>query len=470
MQQNYQRQKAINFTEGGVIGKLILFSIPIIISELLQNLYNSVDSIVVGHYVGDAALAAVSVCTPIVQLLVGFFNGMSIGNTVVTAKAFGSGDEEATRKAVRYAFSFSVALGVAVSVLGILLAPVFLDLTGCNDEIYAEAIVYLRIYLAGLMFTVIYNCGTGILRAVGDSRTPLYILAVTSALNIGLDVLFVAVFGWGTAGVGIATILAQGLSMLLVAWVLRRRIEAPCIAMKETWQEGRKTVLSSVRIGFSAGLQNALISFSNIFVWSYINRFPTSAAAGIGAANKVDRFVVLPCKSLAMTTTTFVSQNLGARNYDRARKGFWYGFGLCTAVTLPMALVLREFAHSAISLFSSDEAVIEAGAGMTRFLALFYIFFIVRDVLLGYLRGYGRSRMPMVLSLIGMVGVRQLYLALATQRSGSLQVIYNSFPIGWGAAMVLLLGYTAVIIKRMWREAEEEGAEPEQAQEGAQHA
>lgn len=455
-----QGQKVINFTTGGVIGKLILFSVPIIISELLQNLYNSVDSIVVGRFVSDAALAAVSVCTPIVQLMVGFFNGMSIGNTVVTAKAFGSGDEEATARAVRYAFSFSAALGVVVSVLGILLAPVFLDLTGCNEEIYGEAITYLRIYLAGLMFTVIYNAGTGILRAIGDSRTPLYILAFTSVLNIGLDVLFVAVFHWGTAGVGIATILAQGLSMLLVAAVLKSRIKSPCIAMKETWKYGRKTVLSSVSIGFSAGLQNALISFSNIFVWSYINRFPTGVAAGIGAANKVDRFVVLPCKSLAMTTTTFVSQNLGARNYERARKGFLYGFGLCAAVTLPLTALVYVFAPEAVGLFSQDAAVIAAGAGMTRYLSRLYILLLVRDVLLGYLRGYGRSRMPMILSLIGMVGIRQIFLAVATARSSSLDIIYASFPIGWGAAMVLLLIYAGIVVKKMWRDAEAEGDAP----------
>ena len=449
-------EKIVNFTEGRVIGKLILFAIPIIISELLQNLYNSVDSIVVGHYVSDAALAAVSVCTPIVQLLVGFFNGMSIGNTVVTARAFGSGDEEATRKAVRYSFTFSVVLGVIVSCLGIALASVFLDLTGCNEEIYSEAITYLRIYLAGLMFTVIYNCGTGILRAIGDSRTPLYILAVTSVLNIGLDVLFVVVFHWGTAGVGIATILAQGLSMLLVAMVLKRRIQAPCIALKETWRDGRKTIAASVDVGFAAGLQNAMISFSNIFVWSYINRFPTSVAAGIGAANKIDRFVVLPCKSLAMTTTTFVSQNLGAKNYQRAKMGFWYGFGLCTAVTLPLTLLEYLFAYPAVSLFSNEAAVIVAGAEMTRFLAPFYMVILTRDVLLGYLRGYGDSRIPTLLSLIGMIGIRQLFLAIATQHSDSVRVIYASFPVGWGAAALLLLVYTLLVLRRDWRKAEKE--------------
>ena len=270
------------------------------------------------------------------------------------------------------------------------------------------------------------------------------------------SILFVGVFGWGTAGVGVATILAQGLSMLLVAIDLKRRIKAPCIAMKETWRDGRKTVLTSINIGFAAGLQNALISFSNIFVWSYINAFPTSVAAGIGAATKIDRFVVLPCKSLAMSTTTFVSQNLGARNFDRARKGFWYGFVLCAAVTLPLTVLIYIFAVPAVSLFSSEEAVIEAGAGMTRFLAPFYSFMLVRDVLLSYLRGYGRSRMPMILSLIGMIGIRQIFLAVTTARSASIRVIYASFPVGWASATILLLIYTGVVLKTVWREAENE--------------
>ena len=448
------QHQLINFTEGKVIPKLIRFAIPIIISELLQNLYNSVDSIVVGHYIGDVALAAVSVCSPIVQLMIGFFNGMSIGNTVVTAKAFGSGDREKTKKAVQYAFTFSVAMGIFVSVLGIALAAVLLNLTGCNEEIYQEAIIYLRIYLAGLMFTVIYNCGTGILRAIGDSRTPLFILAVTSVLNIALDILFVGVFSWGTAGVGIATIIAQGLSMILVSTVLRHRIGASCIALRESWTDGRKTILSSINVGFAAGMQNALVNFSNIFVWSYINAFPTSVVAGIGAANKIDRCVLLPCRSLAMTTTTFVSQNLGAENYQRAKKGFLYGFGISAAATLPLTLMEYIFAPQIIRLFSSEQAVIVAGANMIRYMAPFYMLVILRDSLSGYLRGYGRSRTPMVLALCGMVGARQLFLAIATKLTDSIKVIYASFPVGWGVAAVLLTVYTLIVIKRVWQEAE----------------
>ncbi len=457
------RQSSINFSEGPVVKKLILFAIPIILSELLQNLYNSADSLVVGNFVSEAALAAVSVCGPITNLLIGFFNGMSIGNTVMVARAFGSGDEEHTRRAVRYAFTFSIALGVAVSALGILLAPVLLRITGCNEEIYAEAIVYLRIYLAGLMFTVIYNCGTGILRAIGDSRSPLYVLAVTSVLNIILDVLFVAVFGWGTAGVGIATIVAQGISVLLVHRLICRRAGTRAIAFGGTWRDGRKLVLMSVNVGLAAGLQNALISFSNIFVWSYINTFPTVVSAGIGVANKIDRFAILPCKSLAMTTTTYVSQNIGAREFSRAKKGIWYGLALSAAVMAALAVPLYFLAVPVASLFNQNPEVVGTGAAMVRFFAPNYIFLVIRESLLGYLRGYGRSRAPMILSLIGMVGIRQLFLAWAMARWGTLQIIFISFPLGWAATALLLLVYALLIYKKIWREAEHFSAEKRKA-------
>ena len=447
----------INFTGDKILGPLIFFAVPIILSELLQNLYNTVDSLVVGNFVGKAALAAVSVCGPITNLMVGFFNGMSVGNTVVVARAYGSGDEDKTKKAIRFAFTFSVVLGVTVSVLSILLAPVLLSLTGCNEEIYSEAILYLRIYLGGVMFMVIYNCGTGILRAVGDSAGPLGILTVSSCLNILLDLFLVAGFRLGTAGVGIATIISQGVSVLLIRRRIMKRTGTHCIDLSETFREGRKTVLSSVNIGFAAGMQNALISFSNIFVWSYINRFPTAVTAGIGAANKIDRFVVLPPKALAMTCTTFVSQNIGAKKYDRARKGILYVFALSAAVTMMLSVFLFIFAEPLIGLFSRDSEVIAAGAGMSRFLAPLYLILCLREVLAGYLRGYGRSRQPMLLSVIGMVGARQLFLALATRQWKSVLVIYAAYPVGWTAAMLLLLFYTLGCRKKMWEEIEKRG-------------
>lgn len=448
-------QKNINFTEGKIIPKMILFSVPIILSELLQSLYNSVDSLVVGNFVSDAALAAVSVCGPIANLLIGFFNGMSIGNTVMVARAFGSGDEERTKKAVRYAFTFSIVLGILVSAFGIVLAPVLLKLTDCNEEIYAEAIVYLRIYLAGLMFTVIYNCGTGILRAVGDSRGPLTVLIFTSVLNILLDLLFVGVFGWGTAGVGVATIVAQGISVLLVHRLIRSRIGTKAVALRETWRDGRRPIWEAVSVGYSAGLQNAMISFSNIFVWSYINAFPTAVSAGIGAAVKIDHFVILPCKAVTMTTTTFVSQNLGGARYERAKKGFWYGLSVSAAVTAVLVLGLIFLAVPALGLFSRDPEVIAAGVSMVRFFLPFYSVMVVREVMLGYLRGYGRSRIPMILTLTAMVAMRQIYLALATARwPGKICVINASFPFGWTFAMLFLLVYLLLVRRRMWQEAE----------------
>lgn len=214
------------------------------------------------------------------------------------------------------------------------------------------------------------------------------------------------------------------------------------------------TILSSLNVGFSAGLQSALISFSNIFVWSYINSFPTVVTAGIGVATKVDRFVLLPCKSVAMTTTTFVSQNIGARQYKQARKGIWYGLGLSTAVTAILSILLYCFAELVIRLFTPDPNVISIGADMSRFVAPFYLIMVVREVLLGYLRGYGYGKASMAVTLIGMIGVRQLFLAWAMSKYGTVKVIYACFPVGWASATLLLLLYTLFVLKHMWRSAE----------------
>ena len=242
--------------------------------------------------------------------------------------------------------------------------------------------------------------------------------------------------------------------MLLIYRLICGKTGECCLAFRKTWQDGRKTIAASVSIGFAAGVQSALISFSNLFVWSYINRFPTAVSAGVGTAIKLDRFVVLPCKALAMTTTTFVSQNTGARQYRRARRGIWYGLGLSASVTAVLAVLLYTFAETMISLFSPDPEVIRIGANMSRFLAPFYMVMVVREVLLGYMRGYGVSRGPAIVSLIGMIGVRQVFLAWATPKFGTVRVIYAAFPVGWCAAALFLLIYMLFRLKRMWGDIE----------------
>lgn len=437
------RKREINFTEGNIVVSIIFFALPILAGELLQNLYNSVDSLVVGNYVGATALAAVGVCNTLSNLLVGFFNGMSVGCTVVVARIFGrdAGDETNVVRAIRYTYTFSALLGVVLSCIGIFLAPILLHISGANEDVFQEALNYLRIYLAGLMFTVIYNCGAGILRAVGDSRTPFYSLLISSAINIGLDVLFVVGLAWGTIGVAIATVISQAFSVVTITYKIDRRIHGSCIAFRETLKNGWEVIQEAMVIGLSAGVQSAMISFSNLFVWRYINRYSTAAVAGISIAQRIDKFVSLPAKSYGQAMTTFVSQNNGARKYHRINQGIWRGLLLAWGTILALALVVYPKAGFFASLFNDSHEVISTSIHMMHSIIPFYGFMAMREVLLGVLRGSGRSKMPMILSLIGMIGVRQLFLATATRMTESITVIFFSYPVGWGSTAILLLLY-----------------------------
>ena len=437
----------INFTEGPILRSLVLFALPIFAGEILQNLYNSVDSLVVGNFVGEAALAAVGVCSTLSNLLVGFFNGMSVGGSVVISRSFGSGDQEKCRADVRHTFTFSVLLGVLLSALGILLAPALLHLSGANDEVFEAALSYLRVYLAGLMFTVIYNCGAGALRAVGDSRTPFIILTVTSVINMGLDLVFVKALPWGIVGVALATVVSQFLSVVMIARSITKRLGIRCIGVADMVKNGRQTVLESLDIGFAAGLQGSLISFSNIFVWRYINLFDTSAVAGITIAQRIDKFVSMPAKSFGLAMTTYVSQNAGAGKYHRMRSGILRCMLLSCGVVAVMMVAVLANAEPLSGLFSQEAAVIRVSADMMRTIIPFYMFMAVREILLGVLRGNGKSRMPMVLSLIGMIGVRQVYLAVALQAERNIAILYRCYPVGWVSAAVLLFVY-AFLVRR----------------------
>lgn len=448
-EEDMKRKQDINFTEGNIILAVFLFALPILAGELLQSLYNSVDSLVVGNFVGPTALAAVGVCNTLSNLLVGFFNGMSVGSTVVVARIFGRNvkDEVGVARAIRYTYSFSVLLGVFLSCLGILLAPMLLHISGANEEVFLEALSYLRIYLAGLMFTVIYNSGAGILRAVGDSRTPFYSLLISSIINIGLDILFVATFSWGTIGVALATVLSQAISVVAITYRIHHRIHGSCIAIRETVHNGWSTIHEAMSIGLFAGMQSAMISFSNLFVWRYINRYATTAVAGISIAQRIDKFVSLPAKSYGQAMTTFVGQNSGAGRYDRIRRGIWQVLLLSWGTILVLACIVHPNAGFFAGLFSDSAEVVSTSVRMMHTIIPFYGFMAMREVLLGVLRGSGKSRMPMILSLVGMVGLRQLFLATVTLLTDSIAVIFFSYPVGWGTTAILLLIYLFLVRK-----------------------
>lgn len=442
-------RRIVDFSRGGIVKGIVLFSLPIIAGELLQNLYNSVDALVVGNFVGDGALAAVTVGGTISNMVVNFFNGMSVGANVVVSRAFGEGDRAALDRKIQATFTFSALLGVALSILGILFTPQLLTFAGTQSDYYADALVYLRIYLAGLMFTVIYNNGAGILRAVGDSGTPFRILALTCGANIVLDLAFVIVLPLGVAGVGIATVLSQALSVVLIFRAINRTQGVRCFDLAELRRSGGETIPAVLRVGMAAGMQSALIGFSNIFVVRYMNLFDTASVAGIGIAQRLDKFIILPAKSFGITMTTYVSQNLGAGRYDRLREGRRKCVAIAVGTTLAMSAVAYVFSDQCVALFNSNAAVVSVGVAMLHVLSPCFWIMSLREVYLGVLRGNGRNGVPMLLSLAGMVGFRQLFLAVMMRGEPQIEYIYVCYPLAWFVTTALLMAYYLLVRKKL---------------------
>lgn len=428
---------------------MVAFSVPIILGELLQNLYNSVDALVVGNLIDENALAAVSVCGLIATLVINFFNGMSMGSNVVVSRAFGEKNKEQLDKAISVTFTFSTLMGVLLSGIGIICAPLLLRVAGVLPEYYEDALVYLRIYLAGLMFTVIYNNGAGILRAIGDTKTPFLILVVSCSFNIILDLVMVALFAWGIAGVGIATIVSQSISTILVYRILSKREKHQCIDFNRMIHSGREVIHASLNIGIAAGIQSAMIGFSNLFIAQYMNLFDTASVAGIGIAQRLDKFVVLPAKSFGITITTFVSQNLGAQQYERVREGKNKCLALGISVTLLLSWMVLGFSKECVSLFNRNPTVVSVGVSMMHILIPMFFTVAIREIYTGFLRGYGKTKIPTILNLTGMVGARQLYLAIAMRKSVKIEYIYYCYPIAWLASVVLLLIYYKMMKKNL---------------------
>lgn len=441
-------KKQIDFTQGSIVRSIILFSLPIVAGELLQNLYNSVDALVVGNLVSKQALAAVTVCGVISNIVVNFFNGMSVGSNIVVSRAFGQGDIQERQRVVKVTFTFSALLGILLSLAGIVFTPQLLLIAGVQADYYAEAECYLRIYMAGLLFTVIYNTAAGILRALGNSRTPFYILLASCFTNIVLDLLFVGALHMGVAGVGLATVCSQLLSVLLVYHTITRQEGVRSLDIAALGSNSRQIITTVLDVGLTAGMQSALIGFSNIFVVRYMNLFGTSAVAGIGIAQRLDRFIVLPAKSFGITMTTFMGQNLGAKSYDRLKSGKRQCLLIAIGVTLILSAIVFMFIEQCVALFNSDPEVVKVGVAMMRRLVPMFWVMAAREVMLGILRGSGKNRVPMVLSLAGMVGVRQIFLAVVMRRP-AIEYIYICYPLAWSSTLFMLVIYYFCVRKRI---------------------
>lgn len=428
-------------TEGSIVKQVIAFSLPLMLGNVFQMLYNTVDSIVVGNFVGTQALAAVGSTTMIVNMMVFFFNGFSTGAGVVIANFFGAKDMKNLHKSIETTMAATFLLSILFTVGGVAMVKPMLRFMATPEDVFGEATVYLQIYIGGISGLLVYNMGSGILRAVGDTMRPLYFLIFTSVLNIILDLLFVLALRMGIAGAAWATIISQFASAILTMVLLTRSRDI----YRLTWHDLKidRPILGRIfAVGLPAGIQSVITAFSNVFVQSYVNYFGSACMAGWSCYNKLDQFIMLPMQSMAMAATTFVSQNIGAQKERRADKGTVITVSMTVGVTAVIVAFLWIFAAPAVGLFSPDETVIDFGVLFIRANCLFLLFNCVNHVLAGALRGRGDSKGPMIIMLLAFVGIRQAYLYVVTRFFANTPFLVGfGYPVGWITCCIIELTY-----------------------------
>lgn len=427
-------------TEGVIWKQLLLFALPLLLGNLFQQFYNTVDSIVVGNYIGANALASVGASTPIVNLMVGMFTGLGTGAGVVIAQFFGAKDHKGVHDGVHTTIALCLVSGLVMAVVGVALSPTILRLLDTPAEIMEGSVTYLQIYFMGVMALMIYNMGSGILRAVGDSRTPLYFLMVSSVVNILLDLLFVIKIQMGVAGVAWATLIAQAISACLVLIRLVTSTESYKLILKDI-RFHKKVLLETIRIGLPGGIQNAVISFSNLIVQYNINSFGAAAVAGCSAYTKIDGFAILPVMSFSMAITTFTGQNIGAKNYDRVRKGAKTCLVIALAVTLTLSGGLYLFGEKLLRVFSSDQQVLSYAVQMMHFLVPGYVCLATAHTYCGVVRGAGISMVPMLALVGNMCVLRVIWISLAMPVFHNIIVVFLGYSLTWLTSALTMVIY-----------------------------
>ena len=435
-----KRGKDVDMTQGNITRHLITFALPLLAGNVFQQMYNMVDTWVVGNYVSNEAFSAVGSVGPIVNMLIGFFMGLSSGAGVVISQYYGARRFREVQETVHTAIVMTLILGVAFTGIGLGMIPFMLDLMNTPANVLPESTAYLTIYFAGILGLMLYNIGSGILRAVGDSQRPFYFLVVCAVINTVLDLVFVLVFHMGVKGVALATITAQGVSAVLVLITLLRTDE--CIklrlrALKLHWSMLKKII----RVGIPAAIQMAITAFSNIFVQSYINYFGADCMSGWTAYSKVDQLLFLPMQSIALASTTFVGQNLGRNLPERARAGVRQSLIIAIVSTLLLMVPVMIFAAPVVRFFNAKPEVVEYGTMLLRLMTPFYVLCCFNQVLGGALRGAGNSKATMVIMLLSFVAFRQVYLFAVSRICNEIIPIAMGYPAGWLLCSTITLIY-----------------------------
>ena len=425
---------------GSIWKQILVFFFPILIGSFFQQLYNMVDTIVVGQYVGTKALAAVGTTGSVISLIVGFFVGIASGATVLISQYYGAGDEEMVSKAVHTAIAFSLVSGFLIMVIGITTARPIMQAMNVPADIIGDSVLYMTVYYSGIIGNLIYNIGTGILRAVGDSKRPLYILIVCCLVNIVLDLVFVLVFHWAVFGVAFATILSQLVSAVLIVVCLMRTKDLYRLTVRRI-RFYKLELKEIIRIGLPTGMESVLYSISNMLMQAAINGFSTAAIAAWSAIGKVDAVMWMVMQAFGISISTFVGQNFGARQYDRVKKGVRVGTAMNFGGILVISVIIYAFCPFFLRIFTSDAEVVTLGTGFLRIFAPAYVFYVFINALSASIRGCGESVQPMIVTVFGICGLRILWLVVALPLRHTMNMVAMSYDVSWVTTALIFIVY-----------------------------
>ena len=429
-----------DMTKGSIYKVIILFAIPLFLSNLFQQLYNAIDSLIVGNFLGKNPLAAVSSSGNLIFLFTSFFIGTSSGMSVLIAKYFGEKNYNDLKKAIHTGIAFGLVCSILLTIIGVLLAPVMLKLMKTDPAVLPESIKYFQWYFAGSIGMVMYNIFNGILNALGNSKRSLYYLIFSSLLNVVLDLLLIGVFKMGVEGAAIATAISQIISAILCLSFLTKKGTIYQVTIKDI-KFDKKIFRLIIKYGIPAGIQNSVIALANVFVQSNINTFGNNAMAGCGTYSKLEGFAFLPVTCFTMAITTFVGQNLGAKQYDRAKKGS--RFGIICSVTLAeiIGILMALFMPYLAKLFNDDPEVIKIATTQARTICMFYFLLAFSHCIAAVCRGAGKAVVPMAIMLIVWCVIRVAYIEIAMSINHNIQLIFIAYPLTWGISSIIYFFY-----------------------------
>ncbi len=441
------KEKSLDTTQGVIWKQLLALFFPILFGTFFQQLYNTVDAIIVGQCLGKEALAAVGGGTAtLINLLVGFFVGIGSGATVVVSQFFGAKNQKETYRSVHTAIALSIISGIIITILGVLVAPFVLRAIDIPEELYKDSLMYMRVYMAGILPVIVYNISSGILRAVGDTKSPLYFLIAGTIINIFLDILFISVFKWGIVGAASATIVSQLISMILTLRSLTSTNESYKLTISQIHIHA-PILRNILKIGFPAGFQSVVFALSNTLVQANINALGTDSVAAWAVFGKVDSINWMILSAYGIAVSTFAGQNYGAKKYDRMLKGTYEGLALGGITVIAISTFICTCAPMLFKFFVNDAEVISIGTVIVKWISAFYLCFVPVEILSGSLRGAGKPFIPMIITATGICLIRILWLTFVVPLSQNIESIAVCYPISWIITSTMM---TIYFLRKKW--------------------